>query len=162
MTHKPDTLPKLLERIQKGAKARMKKCPQCGGTGQYQMLGRPEPGFARHCAPCKAYVALLALVEEKCQHPPAKASPGEWVEYHKWHDEACTGLITRTAYIESANIGMVEGGLIAALLPMFRGKGERMPLAHLLTQLNYWLCEEGGDHRIPALQAMARFLEVAV
>ena len=71
-----------------------------------------------------------------------------------------TGYTLRTTFIERANPGMVEGGLMAALLPMFRGKGERLPLAHVITKLTEWLCEEGGDHRIEGLEAVANWLEL--
>ena len=104
-----------------------------------------------------AFVPLLALVQEKCPSPGVSISGGKQLA-KPIHLRSCwcgsTIHVLRTAFIESLNIGMVEGGLIAAL-----GEAPNSFGASLLVHRLVDLLLEPGDYRIEALTAVAEWLE---
>ena len=112
-----------------------------------------------------AFVPLLALVQGKCPNGCPSSVVARELQQENLTCGYCsnTGYVLRTAFIESLNIGMVEGGLIAALGAIWRSvlQIDRMQariVSALIERLSGW-AENEGDYRIEALTVVAEWLD---
>jgi len=172
------TIAELLARIQVAAQRQTVACPNCFPFAD--VVGKIPP--IPHCKDCggtgripnPAFVLLLALVQEECQ---GSGSPDTGyfpcVEGHLVrmtergiqpfsHPHApCngTGHVLRTAHFKNANIGEAEGGLIAALQMRWETDiRQAIRKVNLVEALQEMLLTP-GDHRVPALAAVADYFE---
>ena len=145
----PDTIPKLLGRIQTLAKAKTIECDHlgipCYGTGRI-----PNP----------AYAGLLALVQEKCLRcsmcEPDDAKISGWGPRSNCDG---SGFALRTAYWEAAADGELEGALYKAIGQAWKDKAVGCPSLIQLYETLRGLLSDYGDTRIEVLTAVAEWLE---
>jgi len=137
----PDTIPELLERIQALAKAKVERSVAFESD-------RPELTFRHKLNP--SFVPLLALVQEEC-HGCCGGGLGSHVHCG---DDCTDGFVLRTAYWQAAANGELEGALVKVVATMPDEKSTR----YLWLAL-YEFLRTTKDNRIPALQAVVRWLE---